>query len=293
MSIFTGSGVAIVTPFKANRSVDYKAYEKLIQFHLENGTDAIVVAGTTGESATLTEKEQERLIKHTVKSVGGKIPVIAGCGSNNTATAVRLTKKAELLGADAIMLVTPYYNKATQSGLINHFSEIAASTCLPIMLYNVPSRTGCNMSAKTVYELSKVPNIVAVKEASGDISQIAEISKLCGKDFDIYSGNDDQVIPIMSLGGKGVVSVVANAAPRQMHDMCKAYLSGDVEKALKMQLELLDLCHACFIELSPAPIKAALSMMGLCAETMRSPMYPVSDENRGVVEKVLRGYGRV
>jgi len=290
MSIFAGSGVAIVTPFKEDKSVDYKAYEKLLRFQLDNNTDAIVVCGTTGESATLTEEEHIKLIKFTVESVAGKVPVIAGCGSNNTAHAVHLTKQADLSGADAIMQVTPYYNKATQKGLIKHFSEIAKNTSLPIMLYNVPSRTSCNMTAETVYELSKVPNIVCVKEASGDLSQIAEIAKLCGPDFDIYSGNDDQVVPIMSLGGKGVVSVVANVAPQAMHNMCEEYLKGNVNKSLEMQLKLLDLCRACFIELSPAPTKAALEMMGFCTETLRSPMCPVSDESREAIKNVLKNY---
>ena len=290
MSIFTGSCVAAVTPFKEDKSVDYKAYGRLLEYQLDNNTDAIVVNGTTGESPTVTEDEQAKLIEFTVGVVDGKIPVIAGCGSNNTAQAVKLTKHAELCGADAIMQVTPYYNKATQQGLISHFTDIASSTKLPVMLYNVPARTSCNMTAKTVYELSKVPNIVCIKEASGDFTQIAEIAKLCGPNFDIYSGNDDQVIPIMSLGGKGVVSVAANIAPKAVHDMCHAYLTGDVKKGLEMQLQLLELCKACFIELSPAPVKAALEMMGLCGGTLRSPMVSVSDESLEFIKDTLEAY---
>lgn len=293
MSIFTGSGVAIVTPFKNDKSVDYKTYEKLLNFQLGNGTDAIVVCGTTGESATLSEKEHAKLIKLTAKTVGGKIPVIAGCGSNDTAHAIRLTKTAEQNGADAIMQVTPYYNKATQKGLIMHFTEIARNTDLPIMLYNVPGRTSCNILAKTVAELSKVKNIVCIKEASGDISQIAEIRKLCEPDFGIYSGNDDQVVPLMSLGAKGVVSVVANIAPKLMHDMCVEYLQGNVKKSLEIQLELLDLCKACFIELSPGPVKEALEMMGLAKANFRGPMCPVSKESREVIRSTLEKYGMV
>ena len=293
MSIFAGSGVAIITPFKQDKSVDYKAYEKLLGFQLDNGTDAIVVCGTTGESATLTDKEHAKLIKTTVKIVDGKIPVIAGCGSNNTAHAISLTKAAAGNGVDAIMQVTPYYNKATQKGLIAHFTEIANSTDLPIMLYNVPGRTSCNILPSTVCELSKVKNIVCIKEASSDISQIAEIRKLCGPDFDIYSGNDDQVVPIMSLGAVGVVSVVANIAPKLMHDMCAEYLQGNVKKSLEIQLEALDLCRACFTELSPGPVKEALEMMGLAKANFRAPMCPVSDESREVVRSTLEKYGMV
>jgi len=290
MSIFTGSAVAIVTPFKEDKSIDYKAYERLLAFQLENSSDAIVVCGTTGESATLTDTEQEDLIKFTVKKIEGKVPVIAGCGSNNTAHAIHLTKQAQKAGAAAIMQVTPYYNKATARGLINHFTEIAKNTTLPIMLYNVPGRTSCNMSAQVVFELSKVSNIVCVKEASGDMTQIAEISKLCPEGFDIYSGNDDQVVPIMSLGGKGVVSVVANIAPGAMHDMCSEYLKGSVNNALKIQLDTFNLYKACFIELSPAPVKAALEMMGLCGGVLRSPMYPVNEDSREAIRSVLRSY---
>jgi len=293
MSIFTGSGVAIVTPFKEDKSIDYKAYVKLVNFHLENNTDAIVVCGTTGESATLTDEECANLVKLTVEVVDGKIPVIAGCGSNNTAHAVHLTMQAEALGANAIMQVTPYYNKATQRGLIGHFTEIAESTSLPIMLYNVPSRTSCNIAAQTVAELSKVPNIVCIKEASGDISQIAEIAKLSEPGFDIYSGNDDQVVPLMSLGGKGVVSVTANVAPQLMHSMCKEFLEGNVKKSLEIQLKLLDLCKACFIELSPAPTKAALEMMGYGKAYFRRPICPVSDESLEVIRKALGSYGLI
>lgn len=293
MSIFTGSGVAIVTPFKEDKSIDYKAYVKLLNYQLDNNTDAIIVCGTTGESATLTDEECANLIKLTVEIADGKIPVIAGCGSNNTAHAVHLTKQAEALGANAVMQVTPYYNKATQNGLINHFTEIAESTKLPIMLYNVPGRTSCNIAADTVAALSKIPNIVCIKEASGDISQIAEIAKLSETDFDIYSGNDDQVVPIMSLGGKGVVSVVANIAPQLMRNMCSEFLAGNVKESLEIQLNLLDLCKSCFIELSPAPVKAALELMGYGKAYFRSPIYPVKDENFEIIKKTLENYGLI
>ena len=293
MSIFRGSGVAIVTPFKDDKSVDYKAFEKLLAFQMDNGTDAIVVCGTTGESSTLTDKEHAKLVKLAAKAVAGQVPIIAGCGSNNTEHAIHLTKSAVANGADAIMQVTPYYNKATQSGLVRHFTEIAKSTELPIMLYNVPARTSCNIEAKTVAKLSKIDNIVCIKEASGDISQIAEIRKLCGKDFDIYSGNDDQVVPLMSLGAVGVVSVVANIAPRLMSYMCAEYLAGNVGKSLEIQLELLDLCKACFIELSPGPIKEALEMMGLGKANYRSPMGAISEESRKIVREVLERFGMV
>jgi len=293
MSIFRGSGVAIVTPFKDDKSVDYKAFEKLLAFQLDNGTNAIVVCGTTGESSTLTDKEHAKLVKLAAKVVAGHVPIIAGCGSNNTEHAIHLTKSAAVNGADAIMQVTPYYNKATQSGLVRHFAEIAKSTELPIMLYNVPARTSCNIEAKTVAKLSKIDNIVCVKEASGDISQIAEIRKLCGKDFDIYSGNDDQVVPLMSLGAAGVVSVVANIAPRLVSYMCSEYLAGNVGKSLEIQLELLDLNKACFVELSPGPVKEALEMMGLGKANYRSPMGAISEENRKVVREVLERFGMV
>jgi len=289
-SLFTGSGVAIVTPFNVDGSVDYKAYEKLVGFHLDNETDALVVCGTTGESATLTDEENASLVKFTVEMVNGKIPVIAGAGSNNTAHAVHLTKEAEKCGADGILQVTPYYNKATQKGLIAHFTQIAESTSLPIILYTVPSRTNTNILPKTVYELSKVKNIVAVKEASGDVSQVAEIAKLCGPDFDIYSGNDDQIVPIMSLGGKGVISVVANIMPKEVHDLCMEYLAGNVKKSLEIQLDLLDACKACFIELSPGPVKAALEMMGYIKALYRSPICAVDDANMEFVRQTLKNY---
>ena len=293
MSIFRGSGVAIVTPFKDDKSVDYKAFEKLLNFQLDNGTDAIVVCGTTGESSTLTEKEHAKLVKLAAKVVAGQVPIIAGCGSNNTEHAIQLTKSATGSGADAIMQVTPYYNKATQGGLVRHFIEIAKNTDLPIMLYNVPSRTSCNIEPKTVAKLAKIDNIVCIKEASGDISQIAEIRKLCGKDFDIYSGNDDQVVPLMSLGAVGVVSVVANIAPRLMSYMCAEYLAGNVGKSLEIQLEILDLCKACFVELSPGPVKEALEMMGFGKANYRSPMGSITEENQRVVKETLRKFGMI
>ncbi|MDR2898871.1 MAG: 4-hydroxy-tetrahydrodipicolinate synthase [Clostridiales bacterium] len=293
MSIFRGSGVAIVTPFNESQGVDYKAYERLVNFHLENHTDSIIVCGTTGEASTLTEDERASLIKLTVDMVNKKIPVIAGTGSNNTLHSIHLTQTAEKCGADGILNVTPYYNKATQKGLISHFTQIADSTSLPIILYSVASRTGTNILPKTVYELSKVKNIVGIKEASGDISQIAEIASLCDDSFDIYSGNDDQIVPIMSLGGVGVISTVANIIPQTVHDICAQYDNGNRAASLKLQLGILNLIRACFIEVNPIPVKEALGMMGMLDPVFRSPMCPLEDKNRDFVREQLKAYALI
>ena len=242
MAIFTGSGVAIVTPFKENKEVDYDKFRELIEFHIANGTDCIIVCGTTGESSTLTHEEHIECIRFCAEVVNKRIPVVAGTGSNCTETAIYLSQEAEKAGVDGLLIVTPYYNKATQKGLIAHYTAIANSVSLPIIMYNVPSRTGVNILPETAAYLAKnVDNIVAIKEATGNLSQAAKLMSLCGDDIDLYSGNDDQIVPIMSLGGKGVISVIANIAPQETHDLCQAYLDGDVKKACAMQLKSIEL----------------------------------------------------
>lgn len=262
MSLFTGSGVAIVTPMHADGSVNYPVLKELIEFQLENGTDAIIICGTTGEASTMTDQEQIDAVRFTVETVAKRAVVLAGAGSNDTAHAIELAKGCEATGVDGVLLVTPYYNKTTQKGLIKHYTAIANSINIPVLLYNVPGRTGLSISPKTCYELSKVKNIVGIKEASGNFSNIAEIAALCGPDFDLYSGNDDQNIPILSLGGKGVISVLANVAPKQTHDMVEKFLSGDTKGAAKLQLESIELINALFCEVNPIPVKTALNLMG-------------------------------
>lgn len=271
MSLFKGSGVALVTPFKDGR-IDYDALKKLIDWHLESGTDAIISCGTTGEASTLTAVEKLSVIEFTVKEVAGRVPVIAGAGSNDTSHSMYLSKEIQYSGADGLLVVTPYYNKATQKGLIEHYNMIADYTDLPIILYSVKSRTGVNIEPKTVKELSKHPNIVGIKEASGDISQIACIASLVGKDFDLYSGNDDQTIPIMALGGIGCISTVANIIPADYHQMTADFLRGRYKAAVKMQLKMIPLIHAVFGEVNPIPVKAALNMMGYIDKEYRLPM---------------------
>ena len=280
MAIFTGAGVAIVTPFKEDGSIDFAKLNEVIDFQIENGTDSIIICGTTGESATMSHEEHLDTIKACVEHVNGRVPVIAGTGSNCTETAIYLSQEAEKLGADALLVVTPYYNKATQNGLIEHFTMVANSVKLPIILYNVPSRTGCNILPKTAVTLAKnVENIVAIKEASGNISQVVELAALAQGCIDIYSGNDDQVIPLLSLGGKGVISVLSNVAPRQTHDMVMEYLNGNTEKALKLQLDMLELCNALFCEVNPIPVKKAVELMGLCGGTVRRPLTEMEPQN--------------
>lgn len=293
MSIFKGSGVAIVTPFNQDGSINFEAYEGLVEFQIENGTDAIIVCGTTGESATLSTQEQIALVKFTVEKVNKRVPVIAGAGSNNTAHAVELAKGAYEVGADALLAVTPYYNKATQKGLILHFTAIAESTPLPVILYSVASRTATNIEPQTCVELAKVPNIVAIKEASGNISQIAEIAALVGDKMDIYSGNDDQIVPILSLGGIGVISVLANICPRQTHEIVAKFLEGDLSASLKIQLDAIDLIKALFCEVNPIPVKEALNIMGLNGGAYRSPMCPMEDKNRQRLLNAMKDYGLV
>ncbi len=293
MSIFTGSGVAIITPFNEDETINYPELKKLIEFQIENGTDAIIICGTTGEASTLTDEEQIDCVRYAVEVVNKRIPVIAGAGSNHTAHAIELAQGCEKAGADAVLLVTPYYNKTTQKGLIEHYKMIAESINIPIILYNVPSRTGLNITPKTCYELSKIKNIVAIKEASGNISQVAEIAALCGPDFDIYSGNDDQVLPLLSLGGKGVISVLANVAPRDTHDMVMSYLEGDTKRATKLQLDTLNLINALFCETNPIPVKAAVNLMGFNAGKCKMPLCSMEDKNFERLKEAMKDYGLI
>lgn len=280
MAIFKGAGVAIVTPFTADDKVDYEALGKMIDFQIENGTDAIIICGTTGESSTLTHDEHDECIRFAVEYVAGRVPVIAGTGSNSTAEAIRLSTHAEKVGADALLLVTPYYNKATQKGLIEHYKKIANSVTIPIIMYNVPSRTGVNILPETAVTLAKeVDNIVGIKEASGNIGQVARLAALADGCIDIYSGNDDQIVPLLSLGGIGVISVLSNIAPKMTHDIVASYLNGDVETSRKLQLQAMDLNDVLFCEVNPIPVKAALNMMGMCEGNLRSPLCEMSEKS--------------
>lgn len=290
-TVFKGSGVAIVTPMNNDGSVNYDEMGRLIDFHLENSTDAIVVCGTTGESATLTSEEHSKLIKFTVEKVNRKIPVIAGTGSNNTAHAIEMSKEAEELGADALLVVTPYYNKTSQAGLIKHYYAIADSVSIPIILYNVPSRTGCSIQVDTYVELAKHKNIVAVKEASGNISNVAEIMDRCGDDLDVYSGNDDQIVPLLSLGGVGVISVLANVCPKETHDMVYEYLNGNTEKSRKLQLRYLKLINVLFSDVNPIPVKAAMNLIGFNCGKCRLPLCDMSKQGLDNLERLLEKYG--
>ena len=292
MAIFKGAGVAIVTPMKPNGAVDYDCFRELIEFQIENGTDAIIVCGTTGEASTLTHEEHLEVIKYCVEVVAGRIPVVAGTGSNCTETAIYLSTEAEKYGVDGLLLVTPYYNKATQKGLYTHFKAVADSVRIPVILYNVPSRTGCNILPETVVSLcNDVKNIVAVKEASGNISQVAHLAAIADGKVDIYSGNDDQIVPILSLGGCGVISVLSNVAPRQTHEICQKYFDGDVVGSCKMQLEAIDLCDALFCEVNPIPVKKAVELKGLCGGTLRMPLTEMEDKNVEKLKKAMKEYG--
>ena len=292
MAIFTGSGVAIITPFHEDGSVNYGKLEELIDFHCDNGTDSIVICGTTGESATLTEEEHIQCIKYTIDYVKGRVPVIAGTGSNCTRTAIELSKAASEYGADGLLLVTPYYNKATQAGLIAHYTAVANEVKAPIVLYNVPSRTGCNLTPETTAALVKnVNNIVGIKEASGNISQIAQIMNLTDGNIDLYSGNDDQIVPLMSLGGIGVISVLANVAPQYTHDICQKYLNGDVKESAQMQLKALPLIDQLFCEVNPIPVKAAMNLMGMEVGPLRMPLTDLSKPNEEKLAKIMKDFG--
>lgn len=292
MSVFKGAGVAIVTPMKANGEVNYEAFTKLLEFQITNGTDAIIVCGTTGEASTLSHEEHLDVIKYCVEVVAGRIPVIAGTGSNCTETAIYLSQEAEKYGVDGLLVVSPYYNKATQNGLYAHFKAIADSVKIPVILYNVPSRTGCNILPKTVVRLcNDVENIVGVKEASGNISQVAELASLAQGKVDIYSGNDDQIVPLLSLGGIGVISVLSNVAPQQTHDICQKYFDGDVAGSCQMQLDAIELCSALFCEVNPIPVKKALNLMGMEAGTLRMPLSEMEDANAARLESAMKAYG--
>ena len=292
MAIFKGAGVAIVTPMKENGEVNYEKFAELIEFQIANGTDAIIVCGTTGEASTLSHEEHLDVIKYCVDTVAGRIPVVAGTGSNSTETAVYLSTEAEKYGVDGVLLVSPYYNKATQNGLYLHFKTIADAIKVPVILYNVPSRTGCNITPETVVRLCKdVENIVGVKEASGNISQIAHLAAIADGCVDIYSGNDDQIVPIMALGGIGVISVLSNVAPRQTHEICQKFLDGDVEGSRKMQLEAMPLCNALFCEVNPIPVKKAVNLMGMGAGPLRMPLTEMEEGNAAKLKKVMEDYG--
>lgn len=285
--IFKGCGTALATPFD-EQGINFKVFEKMIESQIENGVDALIVCGTTGESSTMTEKERKDAIKFVVDIAKKRVPVIAGTGSNNTAQTIAMCKYAEEVGADACLVVTPYYNKTTQGGLVAHYSAVASSTKLPIILYSVASRTGVNILPETCLELSKIPNIVAIKEASGNISQIAKIAELCGDNLHIYSGNDDQVIPILSLGGLGVISVLSNVAPKYTHDMCINYFDGKHDEALKMQLDALNLISSLFSEVNPIPVKYALNLMGYDFGKPRLPLVELTDKNKVVLENEMK-----
>ena len=285
--IFKGCGTALATPFN-DSGVNFEVFEKMIEEQISNGVDALIVCGTTGESSTMAEKEKKDTIKFVVDIVRKRIPVIAGTGSNNTMQAIAMTKYAEEIGADGSLIVTPYYNKTTQAGLVEHYKEIAKSTSLPIIVYNVPSRTGVNILPETFLELSKIENIVAVKEASGNISQVAKIKELCKDNLEIYSGNDDQIIPILSLGGIGVISVLSNIMPKFTHEMCINYLNGNTIKALDMQLKSLSLINNLFSEVNPIPVKYALKLMGFDFGKPRLPLVELSDKNKSIIEKEMK-----
>lgn len=290
MKLFKGSGVAIVTPFKDDE-VDYEKLKELLEWHISEGTDAIIICGTTGESATMSDEEKKQAIKFTVDIVNKRIPIIAGTGSNNTKHSIELSKYAKSVGADGLLAVTPYYNKTTQKGLIEHYTAIADSVNIPIIIYNVPSRTGLNILPRTLEKLSKHPNICGVKEASGNIAQVAEIARLCDDDFYIYSGNDDMVVPLLSLGGVGVISVVANILPKDTHDMVFAYLEGELEKSKKLQLKMKPLIDALFIETNPIPVKEAMNLLGMEVGNLRLPLTNMEDKNRNILIDEMKSYG--
>lgn len=284
--IFKGCGTAIATPFNEN-GVNFEVFKQLIDNQIKEGVDSIIVCGTTGESATMSETERKDTIKFVVDTVNKRVPVIAGTGSNNTKSAIEMTKYAESVGVDGVLVVTPYYNKATQKGLIEHFTKIAKETTLPIIMYNVPGRTGVNILPETCYELSKIDNIVAIKEASGNISQVAKIASLCGDDLAIYSGNDDQIIPVLSLGGIGVISVLSNIKPKFTHDMVYDFFNGDVKEACKKQLDSIELIDCLFSEVNPIPVKSALNMLGYDYGIPRLPLTEMSESNKDKLKKTI------
>lgn len=292
MAIFKGAGVAIATPFSEDGSVNYEKFAELIEFQIKNGTDAIIVCGTTGESATLTMEEHSRVISFCIRQTAGRIPVVAGTGSNCTETAIHLSVEAEKEGADGLLLVTPYYNKATQNGLYAHFKKIADSVKIPVILYNVPSRTGCALAPETIVRLCRdVENIVGVKEASGNIAHVAKLMSLADGCVDLYSGNDDQIVPLLSLGGLGVISVLSNIAPRQTHEICRKFFDGDAAGSCELQLKAIPLIDALFCEVNPIPVKKALNLMGMEAGPLRMPLTEMEPEHAAKLEKAMRDYG--
>ena len=292
MAIFKGAGVAIVTPMNADESVNYEKLQQLLEEQIAGGTDAVIICGTTGESSCLTVEEHLDVIKACIEYVDHRIPVIAGTGSNCTRDAIHMSKEAEQMGADGLLCVTPYYNKATQKGLIEHYTKISDAVHTPIILYNVPSRTGCNLQPETIAYLAKnTENVRAVKAASGNISQIAKVKALAGDKIDLYSGNDDQIVPILSLGGIGVISVLSNVAPRQTHEICQAWFDGEVEKSACLQLEALDMIEALFCEVNPIPVKTAMNLLGKEVGPLRAPLCEMEPKNLERLKKSLQGYG--
>lgn len=289
-TIFTGSCVALVTPFKDNK-IDFDRFRALIDWHIENGTDAILVAGTTGETSTLTDQEHLDLLRVAGEHIAGRVPYIAGTGSNDTAYSIMLSKYAEEQGADAVLVINPYYNKSTQKGIYVHIKAIADAIKVPIIVYNVPSRTGANISVSTMQKLADIPNVQAVKEASGDISQITEIARTCGGKLDVYSGNDDQTLPILSVGGKGIISVSANIIPKDMHDLVAAFMSGDVDKAREMQFSTNLINLAMFYETNPIPVKTAMRLLGTDTGEMRLPLVEMEEANEARLVEALKEYG--
>lgn len=292
MAIFTGAGVAIITPFNEDSSINFEAFGEIIEYQIAESTDAIIVCGTTGESSTMDEAEHVSAIKYCVEKVAGRVPVIAGTGSNCTKEAVNISKKAEEVGADGLLCVTPYYNKCTQEGLYQYYKTISDAVNIPIIMYNIPGRTGITIQPETAVKIAKeVKNVVAIKEASGNISAVAKLAALAEGCIDIYSGNDDQVLPILSLGGKGVISVWSHVAPKKVHDMVYAFLNGDIKTAKKLQLEAIDVIDALFCEVNPIPVKAAMNMLGYNAGTLRAPLTELSDAHKEVLKKALKDYG--
>ena len=292
MAVFTGAGVAIVTPFHDDGSVNYDKFAEIIEEQIAGGTDAIIVCGTTGESACLSEEEHVDVIKFCIERVAHRIPVVAGTGSNCTETAIHLSKDAESYGADAVLTVSPYYNKATQNGLFAHYKKIADNIGIPMILYNVPSRTGCNIAPETVVRLCReVKNVVGVKEASSNISQIAKLMSLADGDVQLYSGNDDQIVPLLALGGLGVISVLSNVAPKQTHDICQKFFDGDIEGAAKAQLDAIPMVDALFCEVNPIPVKTAMNLMGKGVGPLRMPLSPMEEANVEKLKKAMKDYG--
>lgn len=294
MAIFTGAGVALITPMKQNGDVNFEKLEELVNYQIDNGTDAIIICGTTGEASTLTHEEHLKVIRSCVEFTKNRVPVVAGTGSNCTQTAVYLSQEAEKAGADGVLQVTPYYNKGTQKGMALHFTQVAKAINIPVILYNIPGRTGCNLSPETISGLfHNVDNIVGVKEATGNISQVAQLMNLTDGELDLYSGNDDQIVPIMSLGGKGVISVLSHVAPKDTHDIAAKYLNGDIEGSRKLQLKYLPLIHALFCEVNPIPVKKAVEFLGLNPGYLRMPLTEMEPENAAILKEEMRRAGLI